>query len=95
MKQIEKAMINAIRERKNWRNSNTAVDVAFGGIIVTLHGNNIFAIHPDGKKEFTLAGWNTSTTRSRLRALGVNVSQRDWSAYYNGKHINVSEWYEI
>lgn len=95
MRQFEKEMLRALNARKNWCNSNTAVELAFGGVLVTLHGNNIFAIHPNGKKEFTLAGWNTPTTRSRLRALGVDICQRNYSAIYNGKSINISEWYEI
>lgn len=101
MRTIEKNMLNAVRECKNWRNSNTSVHVEkFGNlpacVVVRLHGNIIYIKNLEtNEKRFTLAGCNSNTTRSRLRALGVDVCQRDWSAYYNGKNINVSEWYEI
>lgn len=97
MRQIEKEMLNALNEKRNWKSGNTSVEFCkvTESVGVRLLGHLIFLVDGIGKRHFTLAGWNTSTTRSRLRALGVNVSQRDRSAYYNGKHINVSEWYEI
>lgn len=101
MRTIEKNMLNAIRERKNWRCNNTSVEVEkFGNlpacVVVRLHGNIIYIKNTEtGEKRFTLAGWNSNTTRSRLRALGIDICQRNYNAIHKGKHINISEWYEI
>lgn len=88
MRQIEKDMLRAINERENWRKDNTDVRVIIldENVIsqVFLHGNHIADfvhnrtqwgmgwIEPNRD---TLADWPTPTTKSRLRALGVNVTQ--------------------
>ena len=101
MKQIEKAMLNAIRERKNWHNSNTSVKIAqFGNlpacVVVRLHGNVIYFRNLENNAVFfTLAGWNTNTTRSRLNALGIGVYQRNFAPMYNGKEISSREWHNV
>ena len=94
MRQIEKNMLNAVRNGKSFRSGNTVVTADNTGIKVYLHGNCIFAIY-QGVKRFTLAGWNTVTTRSRLNALGVNVSQKNWSPVYNGVVISSYNWYTV
>ena len=87
MRQIEKDMLRAINERTNFRKDNTEVRVIIldGNTIsqVFLHGNHIadFVHAPQwgmGWTEInrdTLAQWPTVTTKSRLRALGVNLTQ--------------------
>ncbi len=79
MRKIEQQMIAAIRAGKSWSNGNTRVagtDHAVGigphedTCSVYLHGNWI--AHVDlsrGAVRFTLAGWPTPTTRSRINAL--------------------------
>ena len=76
------------------RNGNTVVTNDETGVKVYLHGNCIYAVY-DGVARFTLAGWNTPTTRSRLNALGVGVYQKNWKAMRNGQEINSREWYTI
>ena len=95
MRQIEKNMLDAIRSRKNWKESNTEVQNDANGTAVYLHGNLIFCRKNDGGRFFTLAGWNTTTTRSRLRALGVDVRQRGGRAIYNGGEINTYKFYNV
>lgn len=95
MRKINAEMINAIRNGRNWMNGNTRVETSYGGRIdVYLHGNRIFS-QQGNVKIFTLAGWNTTTTRSRLGALGMDVKQRNFIPIYNGKEIESNKWYEV
>ena len=95
MRQIEKKMVEAVANRENFRLSNTEVYNKKNGVFVFLHGNLIFA-KIAGVSYYSNAGWNTSTTASRLRALGANYStnykkckcnllgRRDiWELFYN------------
>lgn len=98
MRKIEEAMCAAVKERRNWQSGNTRVQVKDGGnwVKVYLWDNLIYTeCLEDGAKRFTLAGWNTNTTRSRLRALGVDVCQKDYRAYYKNRFIYKNEWYRI
>lgn len=94
MRKIEKAMCEAVNARMNWSCGNTQVKMLNGDLIVSLHGNEIFCI-VDGVKYFSLAGWNTPTTRSRLHAFGVGVTQKNFKPVYNGKVIEDNVWYQI
>lgn len=100
MREIEKAMVQAVNEHRNWRSGNTEVWVHDGGgkTSVYLHGNLIYYHNVEERDgnvvNFTLAGWNTPTTRSRLKALGINVCQRDCEPMFNGEVINKNEWYQ-
>lgn len=81
MRQIEKEMISAIKEGRNWSKSNTAVYKSNGCVCVHLHGNNIARIHPDGRREFSNAGWRSNTTKSRLNAMGAGIYQKNFTWY--------------
>ena len=95
MRRIEEMMLNAINNDRSFSNSNTTVNVdRSGNVYVYLFGNCIYRI-VDGVKQFTLAGWNTVTTRSRLNALGVSVSQKNWDPVYNGVVISSYNWYTV
>lgn len=78
MRKIEKDMIRAIENGQNKVLGNTYVNPVIGGIQVWLHGNHIATVdHSYGgsvtvNKE-TLRKYPTNTTKSRLRALGVDV----------------------
>lgn len=88
-------MCAAVQERRNWSESNTRVDVlSCGSFHVYLHNNLIYR-EVAGRKMFTLAGWNTNTTKSRLRALGVDVESKRRGVYYNGKEISSREWHNV
>lgn len=81
MRVIEKNMVRAIKDgRKKWTSGNTQVLIVNEGQkgqhwAVCLHGNLIARLYPFGM-EFTLAGWNTVTTRSRINAL-LNAFAQD------------------
>ena len=96
MRKIEQAMCAAVKARRNWSSGNTQVIVSLDRVHVEvyLHGNIIYT-ESSGVKCFTLAGWNTPTTRSRLRALGVNVSTKNYVPMYKGAVINENKWYNI
>ena len=70
MRKIEALMIAAVKNGRDWKSGNTSVDVTDNGIIVRLHGNKIAHLsHLDNCLWVTDAGWQTTTTKSRLNAL--------------------------
>jgi hypothetical protein len=84
MRKIETEMCKAIVDRRDWSKDNTRVHFTCTGLgRVYLHGNHIadatrnyygsIVITPNHE---TLADWPTPTTKSRLRALGVNLTQK-------------------
>lgn len=95
-------MCEAVKNRKNWSCGNTRVEVINHDcaencweIVVYLHDN---AIYTDGNEKgewFTLAGWDTNVTRSRLRALGIDVYTRKFEPMYKGQAINKNKWYNV
>jgi hypothetical protein len=110
MRHIEEQMLAAIRDRRNWHASNTAVQFEAGVTTVMLHGNIIARIHGPRlaeQLEFTLAGWNTATTRSRLNAIlgelspGAVVFQRRWMPRFSrgrnipDRTIHTHEWVNL
>lgn len=103
MRKIEKEMLAAVCERRNWHCDNTQVIVSLdkSHIEVYLHGNVIYSC--DGEQEaFTLAGWDTDVTRNRLRALGVNLFRKNGKTYAskckngaNAIEIDKNKWYSF
>ena len=98
MRQIEKAMCAAVEAHFNWHCSNTQVKVNGNEVEVYLHGN-LICKKQGGVASFTLAGWNSNTTRSRLRALGVSVRCCDYTPQMevNGEWVDIrsNEWYNV
>ena len=94
MRLIEQQMNEAIMSKSHeWSKDNTMVmyhpqtDESF----VYLHGHHIATyshFHPKTIPDLeTLAQWPTVTTKSRLRALGVNVYTRKGITYVNDKEV--------
>lgn len=76
MRKVEKEMVAAVNARRSWQGGNTTVSHDRDGVSVSLHGHVIYRSRDaEGYNvaEATFAGWPTSTTRSRLRALGVQA----------------------
>lgn len=94
MRKIEKEMLSAVRNGFNMSKQNTVVTHRDGVTRVYLHRNLIYK-RVEGIEVFTLAGWNTVTTRSRLNALGVGVYQRNFEPFYNGIKILPYGWYNV
>lgn len=93
MKTTEKNMIQALNAGVNKKvSANTEV---YNGTVY-LHGNAIIKKDPtSGKVYVRLSGWNSVTTRSRLRAIGANVRCKDYTPYINGKVMDLYKWYAI
>ena len=94
MRKTEERMLNALRENKSVSLANTYVSVNGEEKAVYLHSNKI-ALFTCGKLYVSLCGWNTTTTRSRLRALGVNITTKQGTPYIGGKSVSSYGVYEI
>lgn len=98
MRNIERNVVTAVNNRFNYKSGNTRVEVrnneGVKDVFVYLHGNLIYQI-VNNVAFFTLAGWNTPTTRSRLHALGVGVNQKNFAPIYNGVEIDANRWYNV
>jgi hypothetical protein len=102
MRKIEQQMISAIHSKvEKWMNNNTAVFYISANESgnphgsrseIYLHGNLIAEYWHDAEQPLevdtvTLSRWSTNTTKSRLRALGANVSTRKGVTYLNNVAI--------
>ena len=89
MRQIEKKMLNAIEQGRNFTLDNTHVKIDANTAHVFLHGNHIASVVNDNVMVNidTLRTYPTVTTKSRLRALGVNVYTKKGVTYLNGEEI--------
>jgi hypothetical protein len=93
MRKIEEQMLEAIHTGSDWSKDNTDVvhlDM-FNSVGIYLHGHHI-ATYKTLTKVMTanlktLAEWPTVTTKSRLRALGVNVATRKGVTYVDNKEV--------
>lgn len=74
MRKIEKEMLKALKENREFTKSNTCVLINRNGKFVTLWGNFIYGEKND-HKYFSDCGWETATTQSRLNALGAGYSR--------------------
>lgn len=92
MRKIEKEMNRAINQGYNWSSANTKVHVepTNGWRYVYLHGHHIATVDTSDEVDTnleTLADWPTNTTKSRLRALGVNVYTKAGTTYVDGSAV--------
>jgi hypothetical protein len=92
MRKIEKQMLDAVYKCKPWSNANTAVRPIDGqNVGVFLHNNHIADVNSQTGfvmvVKHTLALWPTPTTKSRLRALGANVTTKKGQTFLDGVSI--------
>lgn len=118
MRKIETQMVSAIKNLKEWRSGNTEVRHIINnsfphnpvvGVDVLLHGHRIASIHaPAGHPTnvfITDAGWQTTTTKSRLNAVlrsfcqGASVFQRNYEWFlsdtYGDRRMYSKNVYEV
>ena len=82
MRKIEKEMLHALKHGLNWSKDNTQVKQIpmSPRSEVFLHGHKIadcfYGVALVEPSLSTLRAWPTMTTKSRLRALGVNVTTK-------------------
>lgn len=94
MRLIESQMNDAIINKKHqWEKDNTCVHYVphLDESFIYLHGHHIATyshFHPKVIPNLgTLASWPTRTTKSRLRALGVDVYTRKGITFVNDKEV--------
>lgn len=59
-----------------------------------LHGYKI-AWKDGGQTCFCLQGWNTKTTRERLKGLGLPISVKRGKLYFDNLEINADDAYKV
>lgn len=90
MRKIEEQMVRAAHTLRDWRSGNTKVKINGALAHVYLHGHHIATVgSPDGVEVNvdTLREWPTPTTKSRLKALGVDVATKNHVTYLNGEPV--------
>ena len=90
MYKIEQNMLDAIAERKNWKQGNTAIQWRRSSwALVTLHSNPIASIiltdfgYEICANNATFLEYPTKTTASRLRALNFKANIKNGIPYIN------------
>lgn len=100
MRMIERKMLAAIHERKDWHLDNTEVQCVslpacnIDKVFVRLHGNTIAMITPT-EVDVCDCGWQTPTTKSRLNAIlyelcGAGIYQKQHKWY--GCAVGAQDW---
>lgn len=93
MRLIEQEMNQAINQKAIWSKDNTEVTyyTSHNQSHIRLQGHHIaFYDHAKGTMTPTLPTlrcWSTNTTKSRLRALGVNMATRKGITYVDNVAI--------
>ena len=91
MRKITKQVVGAFENRTPKTIGNTSTD----GQTLRLYGNIIARWNEDNQLEITSAGWPTATTKERLNGLqGVNIQQKNFRWYLNGKEWN-GDWTRV
>jgi hypothetical protein len=91
MRVIEQNMLNAIQAKKAFTSANTCVSFDNQDATVYLHGHRIATVCPVGivtVDQGTLLDYPTNTTKSRLRALGVDVCTKKGVLFLDGEPLN-------
>lgn len=88
MRKITEESVDAFMNARKFKKANMEVEVLPNVTILKLHGNKIAYRYnnPERTLSITNCGWFTNTTKERLNALeGVNIYQKNWEWYLNGK----------
>ena len=90
MRKVTQLIKEAFERRESKKIGNTETD----GKTVWLHGNAIVKRDADGLVRWSLAGWNTPTTRERVNGIAnANVFQFKFEPVLNGQVIDPSDWF--
>ena len=90
MTDISRKIKEAFDQGKKRTISNTKTD----GKTIWLYGNAIIKRDPDGLVRWSLAGWNTQTTRERVNNIvNAGVRQVKGEPVLNGQIIDSSDWF--
>jgi hypothetical protein len=89
MRKVTQRIKEAFNKGTSLKVGNTRTD----GQTVWLHGNAIVKRDPDGLVRWSLAGWNTPTTRERVNGIAnAGVFQFKFEPVLNGEIIDSSDW---
>ena len=92
MRKVTQQIKQAFESRQPLKVGNTRTD----GNTVWLHGNAIIKRDPQGFVRWSLAGWNTPTTRERVNGIvNAGVHQVDFEPVLNGEVIDSSDWFSM
>ena len=90
MRKVTQQIKQAFEQGKSLKVSNTRTD----GQTVWLHGNAIIKRDPDGLVRWSLAGFNTPTTRERVNGIAnAGVCQFKFKPVLNGEIIDSWDWF--
>ena len=90
MRKVTQQIKDAFDQGKSKKVGNTETD----GQTVWLHGNAIVKRDPDGLVRWSLAGWNTPTTRERVNGIvNAGVHQVNFEPVLNGQEIDSFDWH--
>jgi len=90
MRKVTKQIKEAFEQGKSLKVGNTKTD----GQTVWLHGNAIVKRDKFGTVEWSLAGWNSPTTRERVNGIAnAGVHQVNFEPVLNGQEINPFDWF--
>ena len=90
MRKVTQQIKQAFNQGTSLKVGNTRTD----GQTVWLHGNAIVKRDPDGLVRWSLAGWNTPTTRERVNGIAnADVCQFKFEPVLNGQTIDSSDWF--
>lgn len=92
MRKIEQNMRHAAFHNQRWQSDSTSVrPIDDNNCAIYLHGNEIATVNSYTGfvmvNRDTLRRWPTVTTKSRLRALGVNVYSKNHEVYLDNERI--------
>ena len=92
MRKVTQQIKRAFEQGTSLKVGNTETD----GKTVWLHGNAIIKRDPQGFVRWSLAGWNTPTTRERVNGIvNAGVHQVDFEPVLNGEVIDSSDWFSM
>lgn len=90
MRKVTGQIKEAFERRQSKKVGNTRTD----GMTVWLHGNPIVKRDADGLVRWSLAGWNTPTTRERVNGIAnAGVYQFKFEPVLNEQIINSHDWF--
>ena len=90
MKKVTEKIKAAFEVGKALKVGNTETD----GKSVWLHGNEIVKRDPSGLVLWSLAGWNTVTTRERVNGIAdAGVRQVKGEPTLDGQAISSNDWF--
>ena len=90
MRKVTQQIKKAFNQGKSLKVGNTRTD----GQTIWLHGNANVKRDPGGMVRWSLAGWNTPTTRERVNGIAnAGVRQKNFVPMLNNHEINPSDWF--